>query len=102
MRENIVAIRFRGNPFDAAFVISREFGQMREQVVAHVFFVVGGGRVVHKRARQFENIHSNQASLDERNERKEPRGYKSGCRLSIALHPNKRMPVNGPWTHSPT
>src|SRR6266481_86216 len=25
-----------------------------------------------------------------------------GCRLSIALHPNKRMTVNRPWTCSPT
>src|SRR5713101_8937422 len=75
---------------------------MCEEVVAHIFLVVGGRLDVHKRARQFEKIHSNQAFLDERNERKEPRGYQSGCHLSIALHPNVRMTVNRPWTCSPT
>ena len=51
---------------------------MVKQVVAHIFFVVRGGLDVYQRAREFENIHSNQSFLDERNERKEPRGYESG------------------------
>src|SRR5260370_12090704 len=75
---------------------------MREEVAAHIFLVVGGRLDVHKRARQFEKMHSNQAFLDERNERKEPRGYEAGCRLSIALHPNVRTTVNRSWTCSPT
>src|SRR5258708_36058107 len=51
---------------------------MRVEVVAHIFLVVGGRLDVDERARQFEKIHSNRAFLDERNERKEPRGYNSG------------------------
>src|SRR5258708_31780958 len=50
---------------------------MREQVVTHILFVVGRRLDVDESARQLEKIHSNQSILDERNERKEPRGYKS-------------------------
>ena len=75
--KNIVAIRFRGDSLDAAVMPRSKRGQMREQIIAHVFLVVGGRLDVHKRARQCEQIHFCRAFLDERNERKEPRGYKS-------------------------
>jgi hypothetical protein len=50
---------------------------MREQVVPQVFLVASRGLDVHQRARQFEKIHPTRIFLDERNERKEPRRYKS-------------------------
>src|ERR1041384_7628413 len=67
---------------------------MRKKVVAHVFFVVGGGLDVHKRARQFEKLHSRFLAcffcpcfLNEAKRKEGTAKIARGCRLSIALHP---------------
>jgi hypothetical protein len=84
---------------------------MREQVVTHVFLVARRGRDVHQRACQFEKIHPNRIFLDERNERKEPRRYKSrllplDSASSVSSRspcdPQLRTTVDRPWTYPPT
>jgi len=50
-RKDIVAIRLGGDTLDLPAVQSRASGQMREQVVANIFFVVGGRLDVDERAR---------------------------------------------------
>src|SRR5438034_993284 len=64
-------------PYTTLFRSRSEHGQMREQIIAHVSFVVRSRLDVDQRACQCEQIHFCRAFLDERNERKEPRGYKS-------------------------
>jgi hypothetical protein len=76
--EDIVAIGRGGDALDSSVVTRGQRRQMGKQVAAHIFLVVRGRIDVHERAREFEKIHSNQSFLDERSERKEPRGYKSG------------------------
>src|SRR2546427_684922 len=50
-REDIVPIGFGENAFDLPVVPCRKGRQMREEVVAHIFFVAGGRLDVHKCAR---------------------------------------------------
>ena len=49
--EDVVAVEFGGDALDVAVVARGEAGQMRKEVVAHIFFVVGGRLDVHERAR---------------------------------------------------
>src|SRR5438034_8217418 len=57
-------------PYTTLFRSRSEHGQMREQIIAHVSFVVRSRLDVDQRACQCEQIHFCRAFLDERNERR--------------------------------
>jgi len=58
---------------------------MREEVVAHIFLVVSGRLDVHKRACQFEKIHSNRHFWMSETKGRNHEDTNRGCCLSIAL-----------------
>ena len=55
--EYVIAPRLHWHQLNAPVELLRQLRQMREERVAHLFFVFGDGFDVHQRARQFKNIH---------------------------------------------
>jgi hypothetical protein len=94
--EDIVPMGLGRDALDVSVVARGQTGQMRVEVIAHIFFVVSRRVNVDKRARQFEKIHSIRLFWMSETKGRNREDTNRGCCLSIALHPNQWMTVNRP------
>ncbi len=56
--ENVVAPGLDGDQLGMPAILRGKLGQVGEEHVAHLLFVLGDGFDIHQRARKFENVHS--------------------------------------------